>query len=252
LDLYTDRELEHLVLRWQKAKLCWALSQYKNIPIQQRFVSPEKAHNCVHLVEGGRWLLVGTDSGSVICYDLNSSTIEPSILIPTPFDAETAFDEDEDTEILLSVDMDLEAEYLKFNLGIITRRMPDIDSDSSRPHYFRWIQVWRVTSDVDMNGEVQGLRAERLAYFPEEHRNRCDSFRLRNQHVAYALQTKYEYSDIRDGPCIIIVDWALCDSTSLVYPRKVIWRIVAEVSSTSPFPGVDFDELLVVGAVTRK
>jgi hypothetical protein len=84
-------------------------------------VSPENAHNCVHLVEGGRWLLVGTDSGSVICYNLDASAIEPSILIPTPFDEETAFDEDDDTEILLSVDMDLEAEYLKFNIGIIMR-----------------------------------------------------------------------------------------------------------------------------------
>jgi hypothetical protein len=124
LDLYTDRELEHLVLRWQKAKLCWTLSQYKNIPIQRRFVSPEQAHKCVHLVEGGRWFLVGTNSGSILCHDLNASSIEPSILIPTPFDAEVAFDEYEDTEMLLSVDMDLEAEYLKFNLGIITRRMP--------------------------------------------------------------------------------------------------------------------------------
>jgi hypothetical protein len=35
LDLYTDRELEHLVLRWQKAKLCLALSHHKNIPIQR-------------------------------------------------------------------------------------------------------------------------------------------------------------------------------------------------------------------------
>jgi hypothetical protein len=199
-------------------------------------VSPEKAHNCVHLVEGGRWLLVGTDSGSVICYDLNSSTIESSILIPTPFDAETAFDEDEDTEILLSVDMDLEAEYLKFNLGIITRRMPDIDSDSSRPpHYFRWIQVWRVTSDVDMNGEVEGLRAERLACFPEAHRNRCDTIRLQGQYVAYSLRTDYEFSDIRDGPCIIIVDWTLSTLASLVYPRKVIWRMTAEVRPSSPF-----------------
>ena len=236
LDLYTDRELEHVVLRWQKSRHCWALSQYKNMPIERRFVTPEKARNCVHLVEGGRWLLVGTKSGSVLYYDLNASSIEPSILIPTPFDEETAFDEDEETEILLSVDMDLEAEYLKFNLGIMTRRMPHTDPDPSQPpRYFRWIQVWRVDSDVDRNGNVKGLLAERLACFPEEHVNRCDSIRLRGQHVAYSIVTKYEFSDMRDGPCIIIVDWTLRSSFSLDYPRRVVWRMIAEVGSTLSF-----------------
>jgi len=236
LDFYTDRELEHLVLRWQKAKACWSLNQYKNIPIQGRFVSPEEANNCVHLVEGGRWLLVGTNSGSVFCYDLNASAIEPVILIPTPFDEETAWDDVEETEIRLSVDMDLDVDYLKFNLGVITRRIPESDPDSSRPpRYFRWIQVWQVDSIVDKNGEVKALRAERLACFPEQHRNRCDSFRLRGRQVAYALHTNYEFSDRRDGPCIIIVNWTVFNSVSLVYPRKVIWRTIAEVSSTFLF-----------------
>jgi len=101
-----------------------------------------------------------------------------------------------ETEIRLSVDMDLDADYLKFNLGVITRRIPESDPDCSRPpRYFRWIQVWQVDSIVDKNGEVKALRAERLACFPEQHRNRCDSFRLRGRRVAYALHTNYEFSD---------------------------------------------------------
>ena len=233
LDLYTDRELEYLVLRWQKVRHFWAMDQNKNIPIQRRFVSPGKARICVHLVEGGRWLLVGTNSASVLCYDLDASTIEPSILIPTPFDEQTAFDKDEDTEILLSVDY-VEAECLKFNLGVMTRRMPHTDPDPSQSRYFRWIQVWRVNPEVEKNGKVKGLRAERLTYFPEQHRNYCGSFRLQDKSIAYTLHTKYEFSDLRDGPCIVIVDWTLCNRFSLVYPRKVIWRILAEVSSTFP------------------
>jgi hypothetical protein len=169
--------------------------------------------------------------------------LSPQYLSRCHLTEEAAFDEDEDTEILLSVDMDLEAEYLKFNIGIITRRMPDSNPNSSRACYFRWIQVWRVKSDVDKHGEVKGLRAERLACFPEEHRNRCDSFRLQGQHVAYSLYTNYELSDMHDGPCIIIVDWTACDSTSLVYTRKVIWQIIAEVSPTCHFNlGVYSDE----------
>jgi hypothetical protein len=105
-------------------------------------VSPEKAHNCVHLVEGGHWLLVGTDSGSVLYYDLDleASFIESSRLIPMPFGEETAFDDNKDTEILLSVDMNIEAEYLTFDLRIMMRRMPCTDPDPSQPpQYFHWI-----------------------------------------------------------------------------------------------------------------
>jgi hypothetical protein len=217
-------------------------------------LSPEKARNCVHLVEGGRWLLVGTDSGSILYYDLNATAIEPSVLVPTPFDEDTAFDEDEETEILLSVEMDLEAEYLKFNLGIMTRRMPLTDPDSTQsPRYFRWIQVWQVSSDVDEHGRVKGLRAGRLACFPEEYRNRCDSFRLQGQHVVYALRTKFGFRDMLDGPCIVIVDWTSSNSISLVYPRRVIWRITAEVSSTLLFLyQSSIDGFQVVNIVARK
>lgn len=184
----------------------------------------------MHLVEGGRWLLIGEPSGSVLCCDLDASTIEPITLIPSPFHEGTAY---QDSEILLSVDMDLDVEYLKFNLGIMTRRMPAmsaIDPDSS--HYFRWIQVWEVTPDVDKNGVVTGLRADRLVCFPEEHRNFCHSFRLRDRQVAYTLLTNYNSGDFRDGPCVIIVDWINSDPTSLVFPRKVIWREKPHVSHT--------------------
>jgi hypothetical protein len=198
LDLYTGRELEHLILRWQKARACWILTRYQDIPILRQFSSPQKSPNCVHLVEGGRWLLVGMTSGSVVYYDLNSPKIVPVTLVPMPFDYE------EPTEILLSVDMDLDSEYLKFNLGIITRRMPDGTNlePTQSPRYFRFIQIWQVTSNVDSKtGEAQGLQAEQLACFPEEHRNYCASFRIRGRHVAYTLITYYQFSDFRDGPC---------------------------------------------------
>jgi hypothetical protein len=106
---------------------------------------------------------------------------------------------------------------------------------------------------VDKNGEVKGLRAELLACFPEEHRNRCDAFRLQGQHVAYALHTFYEYGDLRNGPCIITVDWTFCNSGSLAYPRKVIWRIIAEVRYLPlSIMMLILKVFLVVGAVARK
>ena len=234
LDLYAALELERLILRWEKTRICWTLNKIKTISIQRRLcLSPEAIPNSAHLVEGGRWLLVATHSGSILCYDIGASTIEPTEVIPTPFDEGTVFDDDEEAEVLLSVDMDPEAEYLTFNLGVITRRIPEGDPDPDSfypPRYFRWIEVWHVTSDIDKDGEVKGLKAERLSRFPEQHQNTCHGFRLRGGQLAYLLDTDYEFGFLNDGPCIIVVDWKLCDPISLVYDRKVIWRIMATVS----------------------
>ena len=228
LDLYTALELEHLILRREKTRICWALSKIKTTSIQRRFdLSPEAIPNSAHLVEGGRWLLVATESYSILCYDIHASIIEPSELIPTPFDKGTVFD-DRESEILFSVDMDLGAEYLTFNLGVITRRTPEIDSIC--PRYLRWIEIWRVSSDVAKGGRVKGLRAERLARFPEQHRNTCSGFRLKGRQVAYSLDTDYYFGSLRDGPCTIIVEWMFCDPISLVYDRRVIWHLMAGVS----------------------
>jgi len=147
---------ERLILRWQ-TKVCWTLSQCQDMPIHEHFISPKDVPNCLHFVQGDCWLLVGTNSGSVICYDLDASP----------------FANDGETEILLSVDLDPDSDYLKFNLGIITCRVPDGDRESLQPFpFFRWIQIWQVTTDVDRNDrKPKGLRAKHLACFPEEHRN---------------------------------------------------------------------------------
>jgi hypothetical protein len=124
--------------------------------------------------------------------------------------------------------MDADAEYLTFNLGIV------IELDSRG-----WIQVIRVSSDVDENEQVSGLRTEGLACFREEHLDDCLSSTIRGRYVAYSMY-----------PCgsIIIVDWTLADSTSLVYPRRIIGDRRAEVSSLSFFPSRS-QSVLVVGPV---
>jgi len=125
---------------------------------------------------------------------------------------------------------------LKFNLGIITRRMPQRDSDSSRPaRYFRWIQVWRVDPDVDENRAVKGLRAERLACFPEQHcNNRCLAFRLQGPQVSYSLRTVHNEWGMAPFCCIVVVDWTIADWDSLVYPRRVLFKRTADYLALLP------------------
>ena len=150
LDLYTNRELEHLVLRWQSGKAGWALTQ----PRIRQFSSPKDYFGCTHLIEGGRWLLFATLYGSVRYQDLNAlDNVSSSVtLVPTLFDEEII------VNTRLCIDIDLYAEYLTFNLGIMTspRRTSEHPKFPNPPRFARWIQVIRVTSDMDENGQVVG------------------------------------------------------------------------------------------------
>ena len=225
LDLHTARELEHLILKWQSGKAGRALTQPRELSLS----IPEVYLQSAHLLQGGRWLVFGARDGSVKYHDLNSplETSEAVTLVPSHFE------QDANTIILLSVDMDLHAEYTTFNVGIMSWQVPPPDGDPdypNSPRYTRWIDVSRVTSCWDENGRVKGLRAERLASFCEEYMCGCDSFTLRGQHVAYSFYSFEDMTTVGDGENIAIVDWTLANSTSLAYPRRLIWRLRVRVS----------------------
>src|SRR5258708_8677769 len=88
-----------------------------------------------------------------------------------------------------------------------------------------------------------GLRAERLACFREEYMCGCESFTLRGRHVAYSLYSFEMSSTLGEGENIAIVDWTLPDSTSLSYPRRLIWRRRARVSFHCLFQVYKFEYL---------
>jgi len=193
------------------------------IPRQRHFFTDESAgllSPCIYLVEGGRWLLVGTRLGSIQYYDLNAVTISASPLIPSPIDGRS--------EIRISVDMDSATESLTFLIGVLTRSRSNGDLRSPQ----RWIQVWRVTAEVDSDGHVTGLNAEIRSSFREEYEPACVSFRLRGQLVAYSLFYSYlQVGPFNNGHKIIIVDWKTRNSTSLNYNRKIITGNQADVGS---------------------
>ena len=233
LDKYIGRELEFLVLRWKSVKVSWAMTQLgsESIPRQRHFfVSDEPApffSPChVYLVEGGRWLLIGTRFGAVQYYDLNAITISASTLIPSIFNS--------CAEIWMSVDLDSAAESFAFYLGILTRRRPDnLAGSPHHPHNARWIQIWRVTAKVESN-DVTGLNSELQCSFCEEYEPACFAFRLRGQLVSYSLfYSHLQVGPINNGHKIIIVDWKSSDLIGLNYPRKIISDIKASVSSVA-------------------
>ena len=62
-----------------------------------------------------------------------------------------------------------------------------------------------------------------------------NSFPLRDQYVVYSIRTNNELGNVRDGHCVMVVDWTLCNPPSLDYHRNVVWRTIAEVSCNGHF-----------------
>jgi len=222
LDWYTSQELEHLILQWKSIKVGWAANQWTEpIPRQRHFLMSDQSapyvSPCVCLVEGGRWLLVGTTFGSVQYYDLDALNISATSLIPPPFDGRA--------EMRISIDMDAITESLTFHLGILTRRRPG-GNDPEYPHSpgyaARWIQVWQVATEIDSHGNVKGLKSELKSSFCEEYEPACFSFRIQGQFVTYSLFCSDRYGPFHRGHKIIIFDWTTCTSTSMNYTRKII------------------------------
>lgn len=68
-----------------------------------------------HLVDGGRWLLVATLTGSVSCHDLDDPDIKEHQLIPDQVSW------DQDNVVFMDVDVDREQDMLTFTLVMCIR-----------------------------------------------------------------------------------------------------------------------------------
>ncbi|KAF9555332.1 hypothetical protein CPC08DRAFT_766033, partial [Agrocybe pediades] len=82
LDLYTSKELEHIVMVWKSTQIGWRTAD--GMPSRQRAVHADHPwssnrtirtsyYETVYLVPGGRWLLVFYTDGRIIYHDLDSS-----------------------------------------------------------------------------------------------------------------------------------------------------------------------------------
>jgi hypothetical protein len=204
--------------------MSWATNHIALARPQHFFISDESPaliSSCMYLIEGGRWLLVGTRFGSIQYYNLNAVAISAATLIPFPFDGQS--------ETRISVAMASASESLTFHIGVLTSHRPGGD-DPRLPLHSRWIQVWRVTTEVNSNGHTIGLNAEILSSFCEEYEPACISFRLQGQLVAYSLFYSYsQFGPMNNRHKIIIVNWKTSNSTSLNYTRKIIADVQADV-----------------------
>ena len=77
--MHTSEELERLLLVWISADIGWTRDDGRAARERSILVEPVQF---VHLIRGGRWLLVTTDVDQVTYYDFDAETIEGVPLIP--------------------------------------------------------------------------------------------------------------------------------------------------------------------------
>ena len=129
-------------------------------PTRHREISTTRQVACVHMMEGGRWLLAMLITGTIIYYDLDAPVITENILIPDQFDPENS------STFRMSVAIDRESLFLAFNLALsfCSRKTPVAN------HKEHCIQIWKVNLVLDKQQQGIGFQSVLVASFPQEPR----------------------------------------------------------------------------------
>ncbi|KJA23528.1 hypothetical protein HYPSUDRAFT_39711 [Hypholoma sublateritium FD-334 SS-4] len=203
LSMHTAEELERLLLVWTSADIGWERDDGRAARERSILVEPAEY---LHLIQGGRWLLVTTDIGQVTYYDLDAEVIEGVQLIPQqihkPFDL---------NQIMMDIDIDSSSPTLSFRiaLSVFDRSLDWTGNEAT-------MQVWAVT--LLLNGlRAVGLSATRLALL--HHRFTIVSvmaLSLLGPTVAFTAQSNER--------CLhtFVLKWDQADGDSTNYP----WRVM--------------------------
>ncbi|TFK62084.1 hypothetical protein BDN72DRAFT_882845, partial [Pluteus cervinus] len=165
---YTAERLEYLFMRRKKA--------------EERIIQGKEPHrtsiptNCrdlreaaVHLVHGGRWLLVATRRGSLLYFDLDAQHHVAHILIPERGD---------DYSVGMAVDIDLTAPCLSFKVALARQNVNGSGGI---------VEVWQVDLILGGNKQGVGLRAEGLASFGQEINGHLQMLSLLGEQLAMTI-----------------------------------------------------------------
>ena len=215
IKLYTPHDLEFLFLRLKSADIGWKTDD--NPPARKREIETTNHATCIYLVEGGRWLLVVSDTGCITYFDLDAATPTESTLIPDQFDLLLPDRSNPFTQVkvVMAVDRDSDSVFLAFNLAV-SFCLLDTPPPDPKAHS---VQIWRVALALDDQQRGIGLTAERLASFPLEPSVDgifCQS--LHGPHVAVSLLS----AEHQDCQLTFIIDWKQADGDQTNYPRRLL------------------------------
>ncbi|KAF8654669.1 hypothetical protein AX16_003486 [Volvariella volvacea WC 439] len=193
INTYTAEELEHLILRWKSAEIGWRTDD--GAPTRERRLNfgfpPDIQVDCLHLIRGGRWLLVGLTSGSIVFYDLDESDPTPRVLIPQPQSIPDA--------VQIAIDIDTSSPMLTFEL----------ESKGQCK-----IEIWRVSLEYDSHSSTSNLVAHRLKSFQPEPYGRVPTISILGEYLAYSLV--HDEADIKHA---IVMRWVDLGDTPSNYDK---------------------------------
>jgi hypothetical protein len=170
----------------------------------------------MHLVEGGRWLLVASNTGSIAYFDLDASTPTETILIPDQFEPpiRDQFGYLPEIRIVMAVDMDNDSAFLEFNLFLSF----SIDDPPPDPKA-HGVQIWKVSLALNDQQQGVGFVAEQLASFPLEPTVSaifCQS--ILGDHIALTLLSDQH----EESTLTFVLDWKQADGDRTNYPRRLL------------------------------
>lgn len=227
--MHTSEELERLLLLWNSADAGWKRSD--GHPARERVFaaySPE----IVHLVKGGRWLLItSVQTGAVTCYDLDAEIIVGVPLIP---DQIAPYGE---LNVMISIDFHNQSPLLSFTIALsLSDRSQNPDSFERYP--YETIQIWEVRLLLNESQKGVGLKARQLASFP--HRpaiNAVMALSLLGSTIAFRA-----YPPDENTAYIYVVDWVHANQNPTMYAWRMLDMLMgSEVSKLSP--GIFFSHL---------
>ncbi|PPQ92305.1 hypothetical protein CVT25_008610 [Psilocybe cyanescens] len=222
IEAYSSQELEYLLLLWKSAD--HGLETSTLHPSRERtFVGVKTGRGVrtgygqngasdklIHLIKGGRWLLVVEQTGAVSCYDLDAETISGVRLIPDQMEFTNS------SRVLMTLDYATHSPILEFTIALSLQDAALWEEPLTSIRYRRTVQIWRVGVVLDDTRHAVGLTATFLASFP--HRPEIlgvMSLSLLGPMIAFTSITDEE-------TYAFVVDWTQASGNSLEYP----WRVV--------------------------
>uniref|UniRef100_A0A8H7Y010 Uncharacterized protein n=1 Tax=Psilocybe cubensis TaxID=181762 RepID=A0A8H7Y010_PSICU len=211
---HSSQELECLFLRWKSADLAFGSDKFIT-PQERTFMGP-KTHS-VCLITGGRWLLSIQQTGAVQYYDLDAEMSVAVELIPA---------QSEEAVITSTIDYDMDAPFLKFNIAFCYQSRDALEMESHKFQGNRCIcKIWNVEAILDDTRHVIGLIATQIAWFPfGVEVNGVPMFSLLGSNLAcitYLVSLSRSYE-----PCLLrIINWQQAHENPLHYPFRVVDRL---------------------------
>jgi len=225
--LYTSHDLEFLFLRLKSVDI--GCRRDGKPPVRRRKIETTNIANRMYLVEGGRWLLVASDSGSISYFDLDASTPTESILIPDQFEPpiRVLVGYSPEIRIIMSIDMDNDSAFLSFNL-LLSISIDDTPPDPKA----HGVQIWKVSLALDDQQQGVGLIAEQLASFPLEPTVSavfCQS--ILGDHLALTLRSDQH----EESTLTFVIEWKQADGDRTNYVRRLLNPRYGKATVCLPF-----------------